>query len=140
LTFIGSRVPNYEITMSSTQNDDAHRRPRQRRGIRCGSSASAPPTRPRLLRKLVTATGMRIAIFGLLAVVLLPCAGSAAGMWYVGVNACNIDRSRRINGVMSANGARSFVSKAECERGAQDLLDALRSAGMIINRVWCEQQ
>jgi hypothetical protein len=62
------------------------------------------------------------------------------GMWYIGVDMCNTDRSNCTKGLMTQDDAYSYVSKTECEQEEQTFLNYMQNRGMVVNRVWCEQQ
>jgi hypothetical protein len=60
-------------------------------------------------------------------------------MWYVGIDACTTSGPEKcIKGILEKDSPK-FVSKLECERGAQQIVRGLQETGLRVNRVWCEE-
>lgn len=58
-------------------------------------------------------------------------------MWAVAIHVCTIER-KCTEGVMTKDSP-LYVSKLECERGAQKLVNYMQSVGMVIKYVNCVQ-
>jgi hypothetical protein len=58
------------------------------------------------------------------------------GMWHIAIKACSPD-GKCAEGTMNKGKVPLFVSQAECERGAQDILESYRTLGLDVKYVRC---
>ena len=64
----------------------------------------------------------------------------AGGKWYIGADMCRANYSKCTSGLVNQSDVRSYVSKTECEQEAETYRNLMQSSGVVVNKVWCEQQ
>ena len=74
----------------------------------------------------------------ILAGLISSAALAQAGMWAVSIHFCTI-AGKCSEGVMTKNNSPLYVSKLECERGAQRLVNEMQSLGMVVKYAKCVQ-
>ena len=80
----------------------------------------------------------RLVLTGCIFTMLLSCIALAqTGMWAIAVHICTI-AGKCTEGVMTKESP-LYVSKLECERGAQKFVNEMQSFGMVIKSVKCVQ-
>ena len=60
-------------------------------------------------------------------------------MWYIGIDMCaTATPDKCVKGILEKDSPK-YISKTECERGAQQFISNMQRQGLKINRVWCEE-
>jgi hypothetical protein len=53
---------------------------------------------------------------------------------------CRANYSKCTNGLVNQSDVGSYVGKTECEQEAETYRNLMQSSGVVVNKVWCEQQ